>query len=34
MYWFCIETKRVQPPRSAACCMVANCQAHIEEAPR
>ena len=23
-----------QPCRSAACCMVANCHAHIDDAPR
>ena len=26
-------TKRVQPPRSAACWSLANCHAHIEDAP-
>ena len=34
LYWFCIETNRVQPPRSAACWSLANCQAYIEDAPR
>ena len=33
-YWFCIEMNGVQPLSSAACCMDANCQAHIDEAPR
>jgi len=34
LYWFVMETNRVQPCRSAACFIFANCQAHIEEAPR
>ena len=34
LYWFCIETNRVQPPRSAACWSLANCQPYIEDAPR
>ena len=33
LYWFCIETNRVQPPRSAACCSLANCHAYIDDAP-
>src|SRR4051794_530778 len=34
LYWFCIDTNRVQPPRSAACCSLANCHAYMEDAPR
>src|SRR4051794_26009143 len=34
LYWSCMETNLVQPWMSAACCIVANCQAHIEDAPR
>jgi len=31
--WFCIDTKRVQPFRSARYSILTNCQANIEEAP-
>ena len=34
LYWSCIATKRVQPFSSAACCILANYQANIDEAPR
>ena len=31
--WFCIETKRVQPLRSATCWALANCHACMLLAP-
>jgi len=34
LYWFCMATNRVQPPRPAVCWSFANCQAYMEEAPR
>src|SRR3954453_9025705 len=34
LYWFCMDTNRVQPPRSAACWSLANCHAYMDEAPR
>src|SRR5674476_1465924 len=34
LYWSCIDTNGVQPLSSATCCACANCQAHIEDAPR
>jgi hypothetical protein len=33
LYWSCIEMNFVHPFRSAACCILANCHAHIDEAP-
>jgi hypothetical protein len=31
---FCIDTNLVQPCKPAVYCILANCQAHIDEAPR
>src|SRR2546426_8289993 len=33
LYWSCMEMNRVQPLAWAACCILANRQAHIDEAP-
>ena len=34
LYWSCIAENVVQPLTTAACCIFANCQAHIDDAPR
>ena len=34
LYWSCIAENVVQPFISAACCIFANCHAHIDDAPR
>lgn len=34
LYWSSIATNGVQPFDRAVCWSLANCQAHIDEAPR
>ena len=34
LYWFCMDTNGVQPFRRATACILANCHAYIDDAPR